>query len=112
MAIEARLLKDKPPVFRQCPLCAAEPFEPSLRGLIQRPKRSWWGDARAYDNRGSAYDDQLKFDKAISDYNEAIRLDPSDAAAYDNRGVAYSRAGDYNKADADFATAKRLRAGQ
>jgi hypothetical protein len=48
--IEARLLKDKRPVFRQCPLCAAEPFEPSLRGLIQRPKRSWWGlgKPRAY----------------------------------------------------------------
>jgi tetratricopeptide (TPR) repeat protein len=68
--------------------------------------------AAAYNNRGFAYADQRKFDKAISDYNEAIRLNPNLAIAYNNRGIAYRRVGDHNKAHSDFATAKRLRAGQ
>ena len=35
---------------------------------------------------GLAYHDQRDFEKAISDYTEAIRLDPNYAMAYDNRG--------------------------
>ena len=53
-------------------------------------------------------------DKAIRDYNEAIRLDPNNVAAYCNRGNAYSfRAllwrseGDYDKAIRDFDKAIR-----
>ena len=44
--------------------------------------------------------------RAIVDFGEAIRLDPSDARALYHRGVAYSRAGDYRLALTDFG--KRL----
>jgi tetratricopeptide (TPR) repeat protein len=40
-------------------------------------------------SRGNAYLGQGKFDKAISDYNDAIRLNPNNAAAYYGRGNAY-----------------------
>ena len=63
-------------------------------------------------SRGNAYLGQGKFDKAISDYNEAIRLDPNHVRTYYNRGNAYVRTGERDKADADFATAKRLKTGQ
>ena len=33
------------------------------------------------------------FDKALSDFTEAIRLDPNDALAYDDRGFAYANKG-------------------
>jgi tetratricopeptide (TPR) repeat protein len=69
-------------------------------------------NADTYNNRGLAYGQQGNFNKEISDYNEAIRLDPSHAAAYNNRGVAYLHIGSHAKAKADFATAKRLKAGQ
>ena len=32
-------------------------------------------------------------DRAIGDYNEAIRLDPKDASAYSNRGSAWGGKG-------------------
>ena len=49
-----------------------------------------------------------EYDKAIADYNEAIRLDPKDAAAYDNRGNAWQAKGEYDKAIADYNEAIRL----
>ena len=53
------------------------------------------------------------YDKTISDYTEAIRLNPNDAKAYINRGNAYSY-WDYagikggNKAIADYESALRI----
>ena len=52
------------------------------------------------------------YDKAITDYTEAIRLEPNYVAAYVGRGNIYLRTGNRAEANADFATAKRLEAGQ
>ena len=46
--------------------------------------------------------------KAISDFTEAIRLDPNYAIAYENRGVFYFHTGKRAKANADFATAETV----
>jgi len=51
-------------------------------------------------------------DKAISDYDEAIRLDPNLALAYLGRANAYTKQGNLDAANADYATAKRLKAAQ
>ena len=45
--------------------------------------------ATAYINRGIAWNDKEEYDKAIADFNEAIRLDPEDAQAYIDRGDAW-----------------------
>jgi tetratricopeptide (TPR) repeat protein len=47
-------------------------------------------------------------DRAIANFNEAIRLNPNDAAPYYVRGFAYSRKGDYDRAMADYNEAIRL----
>jgi tetratricopeptide (TPR) repeat protein len=47
-------------------------------------------------------------DEAISNYTEAIRLDPKNADAYYNRALAYQREGKSAQASDDFATAKQL----
>jgi tetratricopeptide (TPR) repeat protein len=44
-------------------------------------------------------------DRAIADYDEAIRLAPALALAYNNRGVAWRDKGDVAHARADFQTA-------
>ena len=57
--------------------------------------------AEVYYGRGSAYVGKGDYDKAISDYTEAIRLNPRYAEAYCSRGSAYGRKGDFDKAIAD-----------
>ena len=49
-----------------------------------------------------------EFEKAITDYTEAIRLASDDGELYASRGLAYEQNGDKAKADADFAQAKKL----
>ena len=48
------------------------------------------------------------YQKAIADYNEAIRLDPTSALALRGRGEAYANKGDTDRAIVDFTEAIRL----
>ena len=47
-------------------------------------------------------------DRAIEDFNQAIRLNPNYAAAFHNRGLAYDDKGQYDRAIEDFNQAIRL----
>jgi len=64
--------------------------------------------ARAFSNRGNAYLAAGDHDRAIGDYNDAIRLDRRLAAAYIGRGIAYQARKDYDRAIADYDEAIRL----
>ena len=64
--------------------------------------------AGTYNNRGIAYADQGVNDRAIRDYDEAIRLNPSYAHAYYNRGLAHLKKGDQDLAARDYNQAVRL----
>jgi tetratricopeptide (TPR) repeat protein len=62
-------------------------------------------DAKAYFNRGLAYDDKGQYDQAISDYSKAIEINSGIAEAYINRGNAYSKKSQYDKAISDYSKA-------
>ena len=64
--------------------------------------------ADAYVTRGLAYQEQGNLDRAIADYNEAIRLNPKNVQAYINRGSAYSGRRDFKRALADLNQAIKL----
>jgi tetratricopeptide (TPR) repeat protein len=49
-----------------------------------------------------------EFDKAIADFNEAVRLNPRDPNAYLHRGYASSKQHQYDKAVAGFSETIRL----
>ena len=54
--------------------------------------------AMVYLNRGGAYAFNGEMDRAISDWDESIRLNPGLADAYNNRATGYYQKGDYKKA--------------
>src|SRR6266540_1924064 len=49
------------------------------------------------------------YDRAIADYDQAIKLKPDDAYAYNSRGLAYSKKGLLDRAIADYDQAIRLK---
>ena len=55
-----------------------------------------------------AYADKQEYDRAIADYDEAIRLNPEVATAFNNRGNAYADKHLYDRAIADYDEAIRL----
>jgi tetratricopeptide (TPR) repeat protein len=62
----------------------------------------------AYNNRGNAYSVKGDKDRAIADYNQAIKLDPNFAMAYYDRGVVYYKKRDYARARADWTKALQI----
>ena len=65
--------------------------------------------AFAFNNRGSAYYADRDYDRAIADYNAAIKLKPDDALSFGNRGIAYFTKQDYDRAAADFTEFASIR---
>jgi tetratricopeptide (TPR) repeat protein len=66
------------------------------------------GGAKALLDNGNAFFDKKEYDKAISSFTDAIRLDPTSALVYCQRGRAYGYKGDYDNAISDFDEAIRL----
>ena len=65
-------------------------------------------DAAAYTIRGIAWAEKGEYDKAIADFNKAIRLDPTYARPYYTRGVTWFHKKQFDKAITDLSEAIRL----
>jgi tetratricopeptide (TPR) repeat protein len=76
--------------------------------LIQSGKESKKNLVSDLNNRGIAYRDKGQYDRAIRDYDEAIRLIPNDAKLFNNRGAAYFSKGQFDRAIQDYDEANRL----
>jgi len=59
----------------------------------------------AYMCRGEAYRNLAEYDKAVGDYNAAIKLDPKCFAAFAARGRTYLKSRQYDKAVPDLSRA-------
>jgi tetratricopeptide (TPR) repeat protein len=68
-------------------------------GLSQRQR------ALVFNNRGISYALAGDREKALADFDEAIRTDPASVNAYSNRGIIYGEKGEVDRAIADFTTA-------
>ena len=58
--------------------------------------------ASAFGMRGNAYQEKGDLDRAISDFDEAIKLDPKDALVFGMRGDAYKNKGDLDRAITNY----------
>lgn len=76
--------------------------------LIQSGQETTDTLANLFYNRGLAYQDKGDNDRAIQDYDQAIRLNPSYADAFSNRGNTYAAKGDNDRAIQDFDQAIRF----
>jgi Tfp pilus assembly protein PilF len=97
-------------------------------GMVQYAKEDWTGaierfstaldqvkepvtsldQAAVYFYRGICYHYNHDYEKAITDYTQALKLNPDDAEAYTNRGVVYADQGKYSEAIADYTQALKL----
>ena len=80
----------------------------SCSALIESGAEAKENQGIAYYNRALAYEYKEDFARAIADFSEAIRLDPSNAEAFLYRGLDKGRMGDKTGEEADIAAAKRL----
>ena len=64
-----------------------------------------WLITAALNNRGVEHAALGETDKALADFSEALRIDPSMKMAYENRALAHMRRGDYAAAVGDFDSA-------
>jgi tetratricopeptide (TPR) repeat protein len=64
--------------------------------------------ASDYNNRGVTFNNLEQHRRAITDYDEAIRIDPTFAQAYYNRGNSYSALGQHERAITDYDEAIRV----
>lgn len=66
------------------------------------------GRATAHFTRAQMHFDNGHYDRAIADFSEAIKFDPSDALFHFHRGQAYAANDEHDKAIADYSDAVRL----
>jgi Flp pilus assembly protein TadD len=62
----------------------------------------------AYRNRGAIFQSKGQHERAISDFDEAIRPDPNGSIAFYNRGIVLRSLGQQARAAMDFAKARQL----
>jgi len=78
---------------------AIKNYEKAIHEKATRPNLM---DADAYNTRGNRYLEQRQLNRAIEEFDEAVRLDPKYAVAYGNRAIAYKLQGNKTKAISDF----------
>ena len=78
---------------------AIKNYEKVLHEKATRPNLM---DADACNTRGNRYLELRQLNRAIEEFDEAIRLDPKYAVAYGNRAIAYKLQGNKAKAISDF----------
>jgi tetratricopeptide (TPR) repeat protein len=65
-------------------------------------------NAAGYLSRGMVWSERGEYDRALVDFDEALKLDPANEIAWSNRGLAWSSKKEYDKAIADYTEAIKI----
>jgi tetratricopeptide (TPR) repeat protein len=106
-AIRAQQSDDRSRCFAREGVSPEDRLE-SCTAVIRSGGQTPQGLVAAFNSRGNAHLNNRNYDRAIDDYNDAIRLDPKYAIGFHNRGLAYLRKGRLDPAIEDFDAAIRL----
>jgi tetratricopeptide (TPR) repeat protein len=68
--------------------------------------------AAAYAQRGFSYVNDQRFQDALNDFSEAIRINPREARFYEQRAAVEMKINDYDKAIADYSEAIKQNPGE
>jgi tetratricopeptide (TPR) repeat protein len=100
--------------IRQCVNTNAEfPPEVMIDACTVAMRSGRWSGANTswiYNNLGKGYYLKQDYDRALSQYNEALRLNPNDVYALCGRGMTKNELGDNTGGQADIARSKSLNA--
>jgi lipoprotein NlpI len=77
-------------------------YDKAIEECSKHISEDGWNKAITYNNRANAYKAKGDLERAISDYNKAIELNPEYANAFNNRGNTYYALGNIEHAIADF----------
>jgi tetratricopeptide (TPR) repeat protein len=74
-------------------------FRRAIAGSFTRTRRNGTSpkNAAAFNNRANALPRRRQYDRALQDYEEALRLDPNNALYFRNRGNAYRITGERDR---------------
>ena len=76
--------------------------------VIQSGREDQRDLASAYFNRGLVYGHKSDFDRAIRDFDQAIKINPNYVEALYSRGLTYSNKGLWDRAIQDYDEAIKL----
>lgn len=102
----------QPPERQRC--FNPDPDIAACTAIIQSTKETPQNLSEAFDARGSAYAKKGQYDRAIQDYDEAIKLNANDVEeefALYARGYVYLTKEQYDRAIQDFDAAIKLKPG-
>jgi tetratricopeptide (TPR) repeat protein len=91
--------------------CAGNDDDPAIAAcarIITQGKESRANLAITYGNRGRSYSRKKDYDRAIADYDQAIKLNPKAETPLYNRALAYQNKGEDDRAIADYDQAIKL----
>ena len=83
-----------------------------FRRAAEKDRKYTQNLAIAYQQRAFEYAKNQRFQDALSDLAEAIKIKPGEAHAYEQRAAIYMRTNDYDKALADYAEAVKASPGE
>jgi tetratricopeptide (TPR) repeat protein len=79
-----------------------DPVIEACMGIIRSGQENTSDLAGAFNNRGHAYNVEREYDRAIQDFDQAIRLDPNNVLALNDRGTVYNSKHEYDQAIQDL----------